>query len=101
MTVISVTTIPVQPDAPWDETLATHKQAKTILERHGAKNVRLMVSMVGAAPVGTAYSSFEADDHAALGKITDAVFTDPELLEMMSAGTSPWTTSVFADVPLD
>ncbi len=101
MTVISVTTLPTQPGTPWAETLAGHKTAKTILERLGAKNVRLLVSLVGATPVGTAHSVFEADDNAALGKITDAIYTDPEMLELMNAGgSSPWTTSVLVDVPL-
>jgi hypothetical protein len=101
MTVVSVTTLPTQPGTSWEETLEGHRKAKAILERHGAKNVRLLVSLTGAQPVGTAHSVFEADDNAALGKVTDAIYTDPEMLALMnSGGASSWTTSVLVDIPL-
>ena len=54
-------------------------------------------------PSGSVISTFEAYDLAALGKVLDAVYADPEILAMMqSSGSSgvTWTGSLLADIPL-
>jgi hypothetical protein len=102
MTVVSVTTFPVQTGGDWEAVLAGQRQGKAILEKHGARNVRLLVSLVGAEPVGTMHLTMEADSNADLGRITDAVFTDPEMLTLMNSGgpQNSWSTSVYFDQPL-
>ena len=46
MTVLSVTTLTIKPDR-YEEFLASTKKTKSLLEKHGAKNVRLIVGMSG------------------------------------------------------
>jgi hypothetical protein len=82
--------------------MESQKKAKAIMERHGAKNVRLLAPVAGAEPSGTMHQTFEADDMASLGKITDALFADPEILAMMQNGSAAsWTTSILGEIPLD
>ena len=99
MAVISVTTLTVGPG--WDQFMDDQKKAKAILEKHGAKNVRLLAEVAGSVPSGTVHSTFEADDLGSLGKVLDAVYADPEILGMMqdSSATS-WTSSILGEIPL-
>ena len=100
MAVISVTTLTVGPD--WDKFLEDQKKAKAILERHGARNVRLLAEVAGATPSGTMHSTFEAENLESLGRITDAVFADAEILAMMQNGSAAsWTSSILGELPLD
>ena len=102
MTVLSVTTLNLA-GGRWDEFVESQKTSKAILEKHGAKNVRLLAEIAGSMPSGSVISTFEADDLAALGKVLDAVYADPEILAMMqSSGSSgvTWTGSLLADIPL-
>jgi hypothetical protein len=102
MAVTNVTTITVHDLAGWDLMMENSKKAKVVLEKHGAKNVRLLVPISGATPSGTVHSTFEADDLAALGKILDGIFADPDMVAVMrSAGeSSSWVTSVLGDLPI-
>ena len=73
----NVTTITVHDLAGWDLMMENTKKAKAILEKHGAKNVRLLVPLSGMTLSGTVHSIFEADDLATLGKILDGVLRGP------------------------
>jgi hypothetical protein len=86
----------------WDEMLENIKKANVILERHGGRNVRLMV-VSGGGPSGTAHSIFEADDLAALGKVLDGIYADPEMVAVMTKGaeSASWESSILMDMPLD
>ena len=57
-----MTTLTIKPGG-WDDMLENVKKAKAILERHGGRNVRLMVPVSGGGPSGTAHTTFEADDY--------------------------------------
>jgi len=101
MAALDVTTLTVQP-AGWNQMVENHKKAKVILEKHGARNVRLLAPVAGAQPAGTVPVVWEADDLAALGKIMDPIFADPEILAIMqsSADTTSWTSSILGDLPM-
>jgi hypothetical protein len=102
MPVTNVTTLTVQPGG-WDDMLENVKKAKAILEKHGARNVRLMVPVSGGGPSGTAHTTFEADDLAAVGKVLDSIYADPEMVAVMMKGaeSSSWESSILVDLPLD
>jgi hypothetical protein len=99
MAVISVATLTSGDN--WEQFLEANKKAKAILEKYGAKNVRLLAPVAGAEPSGTFHSTFEADDLATLGKILDSIYADPDMLAlMMSGASSSWTSSILGDIPL-
>ena len=99
MAVISVATLTSGDN--WEQFLEANKTAKAILEKYGAKNVRLLAPVAGAEPSGTFHSTFEADDLATLGKILDSIYADPDMLAlMMSGASSSWTSSILGDIPL-
>jgi hypothetical protein len=102
MPVTNVTTLTVRPGG-WDETVENCKKAKAILERHGGRNVRLMVPVSGGGPSGTAHTTFEADDLAGVGKVLDAIYADPEMLAVMMKGaeSASWESSILVEMPLD
>jgi hypothetical protein len=100
MAVISVTTLTVAPDR-WEQFVEDNKKSKAILERHGARGVRLLAEVAGAVPSGTVHLTFEADSLQALGKIMDSVFADPDILAMMQSDvTVSWTGSILGEIPL-
>ena len=99
MAVISVATLTAGDN--WEAFLDSNKQAKVILEKYGAKNVRLLAPIAGAEPSGIFHSTWEADDLATLGRIMDAVYADPDILAMMQSGaSSSWTSSILGEIPL-
>jgi hypothetical protein len=100
MAVINVTTLTVAPDR-WEQFIGDNKKSKAILERHGAKAVRLLAEVAGSVPSGTVHMTFEADNLAALGKILDSVYADPDILAMMQSGVAvSWTSSILGDIPV-
>ena len=102
MTVMNVATLTVQRPG-WDLMMENSKKAKVILEKHGAKNVRLLGPVEGGGPSGTVHSFFEADDLAAAGKVLDdAIHADPEMIPLMQTGaeTTSHVSSLLTDVPL-
>jgi hypothetical protein len=67
--------------------LEQHGKTKAVLERLGARNVRLMGSMSGDAG-GAIAVSMEFDDYANYGKFMDAMLADPDGVTMLtSVGT--------------
>ena len=102
MPVTNVTTLTVQAGG-WDDMVENCKKAKAILERHGGRNVRLMVPVSGGGPSGTAHTTFEADDLAGVGKVLDGIYADPEMIAVMAKGaeTSSWESSILVELPLD
>jgi hypothetical protein len=82
MTVIVATTMTLKPGA-YPALLEQHGQSKALLERFGARNIRLMGSIGGDAG-GALAMSMEFDDYASHGKFTDAMLADPDGLAMLS-----------------
>ena len=104
MTVLSVTTLTVKPDR-YEDFLASAQKSKSLLEKHGAKNVRLIVSMSGELS-GSFALTHEADDFTDAGRITDKFLADPEGLAVtMESGTAAgpaasWHPSTWVEIPL-
>lgn len=105
MAVVSATTIQIKPDK-YEAFLGTSRDAKKILERCGAKNVRVMGSLAAGAATGSFITSWEADDYAAYGVVMDKFLADSEGLALLMASnaaegpTAGFQGSVWTDIPL-
>jgi len=100
MSVLSVTTLAIKPDR-YEEDLATTKGSKSILEKWGAKNVRLIVGMSGQQAASIVLTH-EADDFTDAARITDKFLTDPEgLAGMMESGTTEVSALIDRNEPFD
>jgi hypothetical protein len=104
MTVVSVTALTIKPDR-YEDFLTTTKKSKSILEKCGAKNVRLTVGLGGQSS-GSFVLSHEVDDFTDSGRILDKFLADPEgLALMMESGTeggptASWQTSTWVEIEL-
>jgi hypothetical protein len=84
MAVIAASTLTLRPGA-YEAFLEHHRKAKVVLERCGARNVRLMGSIGGGDAGGALAVSFEFDDYASYGKFLDTLLADPEGMAMLLA----------------
>ena len=87
MAVVTVTTVTVKPDR-FGDFLQDMGRVKTITERCGGRNVRLLTAVVAGEATGTMAFISEADDLAASGAVADKFFADPEGLAVLSSMTS-------------
>jgi hypothetical protein len=105
MTVISVTTLTVKPDK-YEDFLATNRQAKALLGKAGAKNIRLLFALTAGEASGSFVLTSEADDLGAAGTVLDKFLADPEgvaLFQTVNSSTGPTATfgaSTWIEVPL-
>lgn len=86
MTVLSATTLTVKLDR-YEDFLASAQNSKSLLEKHGAKNVRLIVSMSGELSASFTLTH-EADDFTDAGRIKDKFLADQEGLSVMTESGS-------------
>ncbi len=106
MAVVSTTTITIKPDK-YEAFLATSRDAKAILERCGARNVRLLGTLVAGEATGSFVTVWEADDFAAYGAVMDRFLADPDGLALLMATvttdgpTAAFQGSVWVDIPLE
>jgi hypothetical protein len=82
MTVVSVFIGQPKPGRH-DDVMAINDKSRKVLERHGAKNIRILVGAVSAAAYGSVINSSEYDDLEAWGAFYDEVMADDELLTIM------------------
>jgi hypothetical protein len=102
MAVIDASQITVKPGRYQDFLKLTDK-AQAVLEKCGAKNMRLIAPLHGGGPTGTVSFAWEADDFAKHGKVLDDFFAQggSDLLMEYIAEDSPiagWSTSVLVDI---
>jgi hypothetical protein len=103
MAVTQVATLTLKPDS-YQALLEQHRKAKAVLERCGARNVRLMGTILAGAASGTLAVSFEADDYASIGAVTDRLLADPdgmELLMQTNSASGPiagFQSSIWSDI---
>jgi hypothetical protein len=103
MAVMSVTVMTIKPGR-YADFLAGTKEADALLEKCGAKNLRLIAGLAAGEASGTIVATWEADDFEAFGKVSQAFFTSggTELLEGTGAEDSPiahWQNSMYVDIP--
>jgi hypothetical protein len=84
MAVIAASTLTLRPGA-YEAFLEHHGKAKVVIERCGARNVRLMGSIGGGDAGGALAVSFEFDNYASYGKFMDTMLTDPEGVALLSS----------------
>ena len=103
MAVVRTTIVQVKPDR-FQEWLDQMRKAKAIMEKAGAKNIRVLAGLVAGQATGTIVVTSETDDFAGTGTVMDKSFADPEIQKILTLGdASPmagWQTSLFVDVPL-
>jgi hypothetical protein len=103
MAVTQVATLTLKPDA-YQAFLDQHRKAKAVLERCGARNVRLMGTILAGEATGTLAVSFEADDYASIGAVTDKLLADPDgmaLLMSTNSASGPiaaFQSSIWSDI---
>ena len=75
-----------------------------IMEKAGAKNIRVLVGLVAGQQTGTVVVTQENDDFAAAGAGLDRAFADPDIQKALALGEgnpmAGWQTSMYLDVPL-
>ena len=106
MAVVNVSVITVKPGQT-EAALQGVRDGKSIVERHGGRNYRLMAPVAGPDPiVATFVLTWETPDMATWGKVNDAVWSDAELLALNARSfsaeghTSSVVQAVYVDVPL-
>ena len=105
MAVVSASTLTVKPDR-YEDFLETTRKAKAILEKCGAKNVRLLAALTAGEASGSVAMSWEADDFGSQGAVLDKFVADPEGLALFMASnttagpTAGFQSSIWVDVPL-
>jgi hypothetical protein len=90
----------------YEDALELNRASKKVLERHGAKNPRVMVGAVSSSAYGTIVNSCEFEDLEAWGAFYDEVMADEELLAMQAqvqGANTPYATqsmSVVTEIPM-
>ena len=70
-----------------NDAIADAEKVRALLELHGAQNDRVML-MTDMTPLRMV-TSYEAEDQAALDRISDDLLTDPEFQSLMAASFGP------------
>jgi hypothetical protein len=105
MAVVYTGTATVKPDR-YEDYLNLIRKTKTLIERAGGKNLRLLVALVAGEATGTFVVTYEADDFAAFGTLNEKFFADPEaeaVMSSLSTSASPipgYQGTLWLDVPL-
>ena len=105
MAVVSATTLTVKPDR-YEDLVGDCRKTKTIMEKNGAQNVRLLAGLVSGEATGSLVFTYEADDFGAAGAMLDKFLADPEGLELMrstnaaTGATAGFQSSMWVEVPL-
>src|SRR5262245_58676304 len=103
MAVISVTTLTLKPDK-YEEWIKTTSSSKAVLERHGAKNVRAMGTILAGEQTATVAITWEADNYAAYGAVMDKFLEDQEGMALLmnansaSGPVAAFQSSIWSDI---
>ena len=85
---------------------STTRKSKAILEKSGAKNVRLLAALVAGEATGSFVMTCEADDFAGVGAVLDKFLADPAGMALISSSnsadgpTAGFQGALWVDVPL-
>ena len=105
MAVVFVATGTVKPDR-MEHYLDGARKTKAVMEKQGAKNVRVLAAVAAGEATGSWAFIYETDDLTAFGASFDKMFADPDV----AAASSPENvaanmvagiqTTIWVDVPL-
>jgi hypothetical protein len=103
MAVMNVTVLTIKPGR-MEDYLASCDRSDAMLEKAGAKNLRLMATLTAGPESGVVISTWEADTFTDLGQVTDTFFANggAELMAETGAEDSPiasWANSIVVDIP--
>ena len=103
MAIMSVTIMTIKPGR-YADFLAGTAETDELLKKCGAKNLRLLAGLAAGEGSGSIVSTWEADDFADFGKVSQAFFTNGgvEVMEGVGSADSPvasWQNSTFVDIP--
>jgi len=89
-----------------DQAVELGSLAKKVLERHGAKDTRMLGTALGAESYGSTVFSTEHESNQAFGAFYDKIMADDELLSLMQRAEgpdSPYVSTMLttaAEIPL-
>jgi hypothetical protein len=104
MAVVSVATMTLKPGT-YAAFTELHKRAKSTLEFCGAKNVRLLGTLLAGEATGSIVLTWEADDYASYGTVMDKFLNDSAGRALVMEIGSPenpvaaFQSSLWADIP--
>ena len=104
MAVVSVATITLKPGG-YAAFTELHKKSKAVLERCGAKNVRLLGTLVAGEATASIAMTWEADNYASYGAVMDKFLTDEAgralVMDIGSADNpvASFQASLWTDIP--
>jgi hypothetical protein len=103
MAVVTTTIVQVKPDR-FQDWLDVMRKVNPIMEKAGAKNIRILAGLVAGEATGIVVVTMESDDFGSAGAMMDKTFSDPEIQKALALGEGNpmigWQTSQFIDVPL-
>jgi hypothetical protein len=105
MAIVSVSTVSLKPGR-YEAFKEQHGRAKAVLEFCGAKNVRLLGTLLAGEATGSIALTWEADDYAAYGAVMDRLLNDSAGRALVMELTSPdnpvasFQGSLWADIPV-
>src|SRR5438105_8175377 len=88
MTVVSAYVGKLKP-GQLDRAIELGQLAKKVLEKDGAKDVRMLGTALGAESYGSTVFSTEHENYAAFGAFYDRIMNDDELLSLMHQAEGP------------
>ena len=105
MAVLAASTVTAKPDR-YEDFVGDCRKTKTIMEKNGAQNVRLLAGLVSGEATGSFVFTYEAADFGAAGAMLDKFLADPEGLGLITSTntttgpTASFQSSMWVDVPL-
>ena len=101
MTIVTLTTVQPRPGVQWDDVQKQLKKACDLAGKHGAKNMTVLVTMIGGSATNTIAVLSTSEDWAKFGKVQKALLDDPKMLAVLQeAGQiATWETYVSQTIP--
>ena len=101
MTIVTLTTVQPRPGVQWDDVQKQLKKACDLAGKHGAKNMTVLVTMIGGPATNTIVLLSTAEDWTKYGKAQQAFLSDPKTQAVLQdAGQiATWETYVSQTIP--
>ena len=101
MTLVTLTTVQPMPGVQWDDVEKQLKKACDLAGKHGAKNMTVLVTMIGGPATTTIGVLASAKDWAGYGQLQQALLDDPDMQAVLQeAGQiATWESYVSQTIP--